>query len=29
MQTSEVNFDEFDALEIPGGFEESGFYKDA
>lgn len=29
MQISEVNIDEFDALAIPGGFEEAGFYKDA
>lgn len=26
---SEVNLDEFDALAIPGGFEEYGFYNDA
>jgi 4-methyl-5(b-hydroxyethyl)-thiazole monophosphate biosynthesis len=25
----EVNIDEFDALAIPGGFEEAGFYEDA
>lgn len=25
----QVNMDEFDALAIPGGFEEAGFYKDA
>nr|WP_312216636.1 DJ-1/PfpI family protein [Clostridioides sp.] len=29
MHISEVNIDEFDALAIPGGFEEAGFYKDA
>lgn len=29
MHTSEVNIDEFDALAIPGGFEEAGFYEDA
>lgn len=29
MLISEVNFDEFDALAIPGGFEEAGFYEDA
>jgi len=29
MQISEVSIDEFDALAIPGGFEEAGFYKDA
>ena len=29
MQLSEVNLDEFDALAIPGGFEEAGFYEDA
>ena len=29
MQLSEVNIDEFDALAIPGGFEEAGFYEDA
>jgi len=27
MQLSEVNIDEFDALAIPGGFEEAGFYE--
>ncbi|VEI07533.1 DJ-1/PfpI family protein [Kurthia zopfii] len=26
---SEINLSEFDALAIPGGFEEAGFYKDA
>lgn len=26
---NEVNIDEFDALAIPGGFEEAGFYEDA
>lgn len=26
---SEVNIDEFDALAIPGGFEEAGFYEEA
>ena len=26
---SEVNIDEYDALAIPGGFEEAGFYEDA
>ena len=26
---SEVNVDEFEALAIPGGFEEAGFYEDA
>ena len=26
---SEVNLDDFDALAVPGGFEGSGFYKDA
>ena len=25
----EINVDEFDALAIPGGFEEHGFYEDA
>ncbi|GFZ33157.1 dimethyladenosine transferase [Clostridium zeae] len=29
MHISEVDIDEFDALAIPGGFEEAGFYKDA
>jgi 4-methyl-5(b-hydroxyethyl)-thiazole monophosphate biosynthesis len=29
MQLSEVNIDEFDALAIPGGFEDAGFYEDA
>jgi len=29
MQLSEVNVDEFDALAIPGGFEDAGFYEDA
>ncbi|ACQ51962.1 DJ-1/PfpI family protein [Clostridium botulinum] len=29
MHVSEVNIDEFDALAIPGGFEEAGFYEDA
>lgn len=29
MQLSEVNISEFDALAIPGGFEEAGFYEDA
>ncbi|WP_411679718.1 DJ-1/PfpI family protein [Clostridium thailandense] len=29
MQINEVNVDEFDALAIPGGFEEAGFYEDA
>lgn len=29
MHISEVNIDEFDALAIPGGFEEAGFYEDA
>jgi len=29
MHVSEVNVDEFDALAIPGGFEEAGFYEDA
>jgi len=29
MLTNEVNIDEFDALAIPGGFEEAGFYEDA
>lgn len=29
MQISEVNVEEFDALAIPGGFEEAGFYEDA
>lgn len=29
MQLSEVNALEFDALAIPGGFEEAGFYEDA
>jgi 4-methyl-5(b-hydroxyethyl)-thiazole monophosphate biosynthesis len=28
-QLSEINVDEYDALAIPGGFEEAGFYKDA
>lgn len=29
MKINEVNIDEFDALAIPGGFEEAGFYEDA
>lgn len=29
IQINEVNVDEFDALAIPGGFEEAGFYEDA
>ena len=29
MNISEVNIDDFDALAIPGGFEEAGFYEDA
>lgn len=29
IQVSEVKVDEFDALAIPGGFEEAGFYEDA
>jgi 4-methyl-5(b-hydroxyethyl)-thiazole monophosphate biosynthesis len=29
MHVSEINIDEFDALAIPGGFEEAGFYEDA
>lgn len=29
MNISEVNINEFDALAIPGGFEETGFYEDA
>lgn len=29
MLLSEVNIDDFDALAIPGGFEEAGFYEDA
>lgn len=29
MNISEVNINEFDALAIPGGFEEAGFYEDA
>jgi len=29
MLTNEVNIDEFDALAIPGGYEEAGFYEDA
>lgn len=29
MHISEVNTEEFDALAIPGGFEETGFYEDA
>ena len=29
MLITEVNVDEFDALAIPGGFEEAGFYEDA
>ncbi|MCP0886055.1 DJ-1/PfpI family protein [Ligilactobacillus sp. WILCCON 0076] len=28
-QLTEINLDNFDALAIPGGFEEAGFYKDA
>lgn len=29
LQLSEVNINDFDALAIPGGFEEAGFYEDA
>lgn len=29
MNLNEVNVDDFDALAIPGGFEEAGFYDDA
>lgn len=29
MLITEVNIDDFDALAIPGGFEEAGFYEDA
>lgn len=29
LQISEVNIDDFDALAIPGGFEEADFYEDA
>lgn len=29
MQLSDVNVNDFDALAIPGGFEEAGFYEDA
>lgn len=29
LQLADVNPDEFDALAIPGGFEEAGFYEDA
>lgn len=29
IQISEVKIEDFDALAIPGGFEEAGFYKDA
>lgn len=29
MLLSEVNVEEFDAVAIPGGFEEAGFYEDA
>ncbi|MGL4346085.1 MAG: DJ-1/PfpI family protein [Cellulosilyticaceae bacterium] len=29
LQISEVNVDDFEALAIPGGFEEAGFYEDA
>ncbi len=29
MNINDVNIDDFDALAIPGGFEESGFYEDA
>ena len=29
MLLEDVNVDDFDALAIPGGFEEAGFYKDA
>jgi protein deglycase len=29
IQTSEINIEEYDALAIPGGFEEAGFYEDA
>jgi 4-methyl-5(b-hydroxyethyl)-thiazole monophosphate biosynthesis len=29
MQLADVNIDDFDALAIPGGFEEAGYYEDA
>lgn len=29
MQVKDLNVDDFNALAIPGGFEEAGFYKDA
>jgi len=29
MHIKDINVDEFDALAIPGGFEEAGFFKDA
>ena len=29
LRISEINVDEFDALAIPGGFEEKGYYDDA
>lgn len=29
MHIKDINIEEFDALAIPGGFEEAGFYKDA
>ena len=29
MPASEINVEDFDALAIPGGFEEAGFYEDA
>lgn len=29
MHIRDINVDDFDALAIPGGFEEAGFYKDA
>lgn len=29
MDINDVNIDEFDALAIPGGYEEAGFYEDA
>ena len=29
IQVNEIIVDDFDALAIPGGFEEAGFYKDA
>ncbi|EGF47408.1 putative protease, DJ-1/PfpI family protein, partial [Lacticaseibacillus rhamnosus MTCC 5462] len=28
-QLQDINYSDFDALAIPGGFEESGFYRDA